>query len=61
MNTFAVDDRIRHRAFGEGTITRIQTAGIGHQMVVAFDKHGERTFLIEFAEKNIEKIEGKTS
>jgi DNA helicase-2/ATP-dependent DNA helicase PcrA len=39
-------DRVRHRQFGEGTVTDVKPGG---RVTVDFDDHGQKTLLLDYA------------
>ncbi|MEA5066240.1 MAG: hypothetical protein VB065_09315, partial [Eubacteriales bacterium] len=41
---FAVGDRVRHRMFGEGTVTELKGDGREARLVIQFDGRGEKIF-----------------
>ncbi|MGJ4850245.1 DNA helicase PcrA [Bacillota bacterium Meth-B3] len=41
---FAVGDRVRHRMFGEGTVTELKGGGREARLVIQFDGRGEKIF-----------------
>ncbi len=49
-----VGDRVRHRAWGEGTVVRMVGAGEGAEAIVRFDAKGEKRLLLAWAP--LEKI-----
>ncbi len=45
----AVGDRVRHSAWGEGTVVQVVGSGEGAEAVVAFDDKGEKRLLLAWA------------
>ena len=56
--SFAVGDRVRHRAFGEGTLNKMTPMGGDFLIEVAFDTQGTKKLMLRVAAMNMEKIEG---
>ncbi len=48
----SVNDRIEHRTFGQGVVTKIEGSGENTKATVKFDNVGEKTLLLKFARFN---------
>ena len=53
---FKALDRVRHKAFGEGTITRITAMGGDALVEIDFDGVGQKRLMLKSAASHMEKI-----
>ena len=55
--SFAVGDRVRHRAFGQGELVKMTPMGGDYLIEVAFESQGTKKLMLRVAAMNMEKIE----
>ena len=53
---FAVGDRVTHRAFGSGVVSKIQPMGGDALVEVAFDKIGTKKLMLKAAGTHLTKL-----
>lgn len=52
--SYAPDERVRHRVFGEGTVLRVYRENDNDKIDIRFDREGQKTLLLTYAK--LEKI-----
>ncbi|MFI3165223.1 MAG: UvrD-helicase domain-containing protein [Bacillota bacterium] len=48
-NGYAVGEKVNHKIFGEGVVTKVSGSGAGESVDVKFDKVGNKTLITKFA------------
>ena len=54
---YALGDRVRHKAFGEGTIAKLSPMGNDFLVEIHFEKIGSKKLMLRAAALHMEKIE----
>ncbi len=54
---FKLGDRVRHRAFGDGTIAALKPMGGDHLVEIDFDEKGHKRLMLKAASQHMEKLE----
>lgn len=52
----AAGDRVRHKAFGEGTVTEVRAMGGDAMLTIDFGTQGTKKLMLKFAMKQMEKL-----
>ena len=55
-SSFAVGDRVRHKAFGEGQITKLTPMGNDFLVEISFDKIGPKKLMLRATALHMEKL-----